>query len=286
MIAALKACRTADGLLPAPAGAGEEGYSFMLLAHGLVAAARAGNRDANELLAAWAKWYRQRVEKATATDSLARALSRARITLRRPALMLANFAPGGTPEDVLAAYKHVHPRVDAVVAHRNLESHLENLPRPRRIRPTATDGSVSWTSTGLPATAACLDAMLGGWELYHGHWLHPGGTLAICEGDLAYPPDSFHITPQAHTGETCSMVWWAKFNTSCTSCTRPKKGTSPRSKRSSTTSAWPTRWAKSISYHTHLEGRKDSAGIDHTCCEVSGTYLYVDPARIHLLDRP
>ena len=101
VIDALEVCRTPDGLLVAPAAAGEEGYSFMLLAHGLDAAARAGNPRANALLAAWAKWYRQVVARQTCHNPTVRAL-RVRTTSRHrgscwritpPAARPAMFSP-------------------------------------------------------------------------------------------------------------------------------------------------------------------------------------------------
>ena len=39
---------------------------------------------------------------------------------------------------------------------------------------------------------------------------------------------------------------------------------------------------KSICYHTHLEGHKEHPGVEHTCCEVVGSYLYATlPAYIY-----
>jgi len=126
-------------------------------------------------------------------------------------LMLAYFAPGGTPADVLDAYKHVYPAWMRQLTDRN----LEGIWKTCRGHPHSAY-CYGWTGFldiyCATSDRRLLDAMLGGWELYHRHWLHPGGTLAICEGDLAYPPDSLFITPHAHTGETCSMVWWAEFN--------------------------------------------------------------------------
>ena len=43
---------------------------------------------------------------------------------------------------------------------------------------------------------------------------------------------------------------------------------------------------KSICYHTHLEGHKEHPGVEHTCCEVVGSYLYATLTGLHLLDRP
>jgi hypothetical protein len=272
VIDAIKACRTADRMLAAPAGAGEEGYSFMLLAHGLDAAARAGNRDACDLLAAWAKWYCQRVDKETAGDPRARALG-GQNYFAATGLMLAYFAPGGKPADVLGAYQHVYPAWMRQLADGNLEG-------------------IWKTCRGHPHSAYCygwigfldiyratgdrrlLDAMLGGWQLYHAHWQHPGGTLAICEGDLAYPPDSLFITPHAHTGENCSMVWWASFNHKLHLLLPCEEKYVAELEKVIYNVGLANQVGRSICYHTHLEGRKDRPGIEHTCCEVVGTYLY------------
>jgi len=271
LIAALKACRTADGLLAAPYGDGEEGYSFMLLAHGLVAAAAAGNRDANDLLAAWAKWYRLRVEKSTAGNPRS-ILTSGQNYFAATALMLAGFAPGGRPEDVLAAYKHVHPEWMSLLAQRKLKA-IWKMPggHPHSAYCYGWIGFLDiYRATG---DRRLLDAMLGGWELYRSHWQHPGGTLAICEGDR-YPPDTLHITPIAHTGETCSMVWWAKFNHKLHQLFPADERYVAEIEKVIYNVGLANQTGKSISYHTHLEGRKDSPGIDHTCCEVVGSYLF------------
>ncbi|MGD0896828.1 MAG: beta-L-arabinofuranosidase domain-containing protein [Thermoguttaceae bacterium] len=272
VIAAMKECRTTDGMLAAPAGGGEEGYSFMLLAHGLDAAARAGNRDAYDLLAAWAKWYRQFVEKQTAKNPRERALS-GQNYFAGTALMLAYSAPGGVPEDVSAAYKHVYPEWMRQLAQRDLEG-------------------IWKTKRGHPHSAYCygwigfldiyratgdrrlLDAMLGGWELYHDHWQHPGGTLAICESHGPYPPDSLHFAHGKCPGEMCSMVWWAKFNAMLHGLFPSNDQYVAEVEKVIYNVGLANQINNSIAYHTRLEGRKERPGIGHTCCEVVGTYLY------------
>ncbi|MGA2618851.1 MAG: beta-L-arabinofuranosidase domain-containing protein [Thermoguttaceae bacterium] len=271
VINALKACRTSDGALPAPYGNGEEGYSFMLLAHGLVAAANAGNPGANDLLAAWAKWYRQRVEQATAGNPRV-ILQTGQNYFAGTGLMLAHFASGGTPEDVLAAYKHVHPEWMGLLSARDLKA-IWKMPggHPHSAYCYGWMGFLDiYRATG---DRRLLDAMLGGWELYRGHWQHPGGTLAICESDT-YPPDTLHITPIAHTGETCSMVWWAKFNHKLHQLFPADERYVAEIEKVVYNVGLANLTGKSIAYHTHLEGRKESPGLDHTCCEVVGSYLY------------
>jgi hypothetical protein len=270
LIDALKACRTTDGLLAAPYGNGEEGYSFMLLAHGLVAAADAGNRDADDVLAAWAKWYRQRVVNLTAKDP--RGTFNGQNYFAATALMLAYSAPGGVSEDVLAAYQHVHPEWMALLAERELEG-IWKMPlgHPHSAYCYGWLGFLDiYRATG---DRRLLDAMLGGWELYCGHWQHPGGTLAICESDI-YPPDTLHITPIAHTGETCSMVWWARFNHQLHQLFPSNEKYVAEIEKVIYNVGLANQTGKSIAYHTRLEGGKESPGIDHTCCEVVGSYLY------------
>ena len=119
-----------------------------------------------------------------------------------------------------------------------------------------------------------LDAVLGGWEMYRAHWQHPGGTLAICEGGL-YPPDTLFITPDAHTGEMCSMTWWAKFNHRLHQLYPDDERYIAEVEKVIYNVGLANQLGKAICYHTHLEGKKESPrSIEHTCCEVVGTYLY------------
>ena len=51
-----------------------------------------------------------------------------------------------------------------------------------------------------------LDAVLGGWDLYHDKWEHVGGTISITEFGV-YPPGSYRL--HAETGELCGSVFFA-----------------------------------------------------------------------------
>ena len=281
VIAALKSCRTPDGLLPAPYGNGEEGYSFMLLAHGLVAAAAAGNRDAHDLLAAWAKWYRQRVQNATAGNP--------RSILEHGPELLRGHRPSCWPTPPPAArpttcwppIKHVHPEWMGLLAHRRLNA-IWQMPggHPHSAYCYGWIGFLEiYRATG---DRRLLDAMLGGWELYRGHWQHPGGTLAICEADV-YPPDTLHLTPIAHTGETCSMVWWARFNHQLHQLFPADERYVAEIEKVIYNVGLANQSGKSIAYHTHLEGRKDVAGHRAHLLR-SRRFLPVrHAARLHLL---
>ena len=271
LVGALKALRTSDGKLAAPSGDGEEGYSFMLLAHGLDAAARVGNHDAYDLLNAWAAWYRARVEDRTGMNPRGALIGQNYFAAT--ALMIDYFSPGGKPEDVHAAYYHVYPEWMRQLRERNLDG----------IWRAANGHSHSAYSYGwlgyldmyrATGDRRLLEAVLGGWEMYRAHWQHPGGTLAICESDV-YPPDSLYVTPAAHTGEMCSMAWWAKLNYRLHQLFPADDRYIAEVEKVIYNVGLADQMGKAICYHTHLEDKKESpGGIAHTCCEVVGTYLY------------
>jgi len=283
LIDAIKACRTTDGLLAAPYGSGEEGYSFMLLAHGLVAAASVGHPDAYDLLASWARWYRLRVEEATADNPRSildfDAEHHSQNYFAVTACMLAYFTPDGTPEDVLTAYQHVLPEWIDVLAARKLEAIWSMPIHPHSAYCYGWLGMLDiYRATG---DRRLLDAMQGGWELYRRHWQHPGGTLAICEGGI-YPPDTLYLTPMAHTGETCSMVWWARFNHILHQLYPANERYIAEIEKVIYNVGLANQVDGSICYHTNLEGERkaenpyteEASLIAHTCCEVVGSYLY------------
>lgn len=264
LINALEALKTPDGELQAPYGGGEAGYSFMLLAHGLEAAGQAGNKDAVDVLNAWAKWYRK--------DDGRMALG-GQNYFAATALMIDYFYGKGPQDDVLIAYKHIHPRWMRQLD----ENDPEGIWRAANGHPHSAY-CYGWLgyldmyrATGDPRL---INALRNGWALYRDHWQHAGGQLAICEGGV-YPPDSQYITPQAHTGETCSMVWWAKFNQRMHQLYPDDERFPAEVEKVIYNVGLPNLRGKAICYHTDLEGHKGAPGeVVHHCCEVVGTYLY------------
>ena len=271
LIAALKACRTADGLLAAPYGDGEEGYSFMLLAHGLVAAADAGNRDANDLLAAWAKWYRRRVDTSTAGNPRS-ILDTGQNYFAATALMLDYFAPDGRPENVLSAYKHVHPEWMGSLAARTSKP----FGRCRGASAFSLLLRMDWFPRYLPChgRSATLGSNVGRLGAIPRPLAAPRRYPCHLRERPIIPPIRSTSLPITHTGETCSMVWWARFNHKLHQLYPADERYVAEIEKVIYNVGLANQAGKSISYHTRLEGRKDSPEINHTCCEVVGSYLY------------
>jgi DUF1680 family protein len=126
-----------------------------------------------------------------------------------------------------------------------------------------------------------LRAMLGGWDLYHDNWEHIGGSIAICESNFGgnghpFPPKSYYITAQGHTGENCGCVVWLKFNQRFHQLfPMQEKFMNEIEKTIYNVGLANQEVGKmGIRYHTRLEGNKCNLDANNTCCEVQGTRLY------------
>ena len=253
-----------------PSGDGEEGYSFMLLAHGLEAAARVGNHDAYDLLNAWAAWYRATVEDRTGMNPREALIGQNYFAAT--ALMIDYFSPGGKPEDVHTAYYHVYPEWMRELRERNLDGiwHSQRPPAlglllrlvgllghvSRHRRPASTGGGVGRMGNVSRPLAT------------------PGGTLAICESDV-YPPDSLYVTAAAHTGEMCSMAWWAKLNYRLHQLFPADDRYIAEVEKVIYNVGLADQIGQGDLLSHAPRRQKESPGrIAHTCCEVVGTYLY------------
>ncbi|BCM88625.1 hypothetical protein IAD21_00466 [Abditibacteriota bacterium] len=118
-----------------------------------------------------------------------------------------------------------------------------------------------------------LDAATGGWDLYHNHWEHIGGSIAICEGD-SYPPDSNFL--HRHTGELCGNVFWSRYNQRFHLLSPDEEKYVGEIEESIYNIALPNQVAdKGILYHANMLGKKDSgSGLNkNTCCEGQGTRM-------------
>jgi DUF1680 family protein len=115
------------------------------------------------------------------------------------------------------------------------------------------------------------DAVLGAWELYRAHWQQAGGSISIIEFEKD-PPDSNYL--QQKLGELCGSAFWVFLS-------QRFQQLHPEDER------YATEIEKSIynigianqdggnglRYHTIMEGKKEKATHENTCCEGQGTRL-------------
>ena len=114
-----------------------------------------------------------------------------------------------------------------------------------------------------------LQAVLGGWELYHRHWQHIGGAISICE-DYSYPPKSAFLN--LRNGENCGSSFWISLNHGLHQLyPSEEKYTSEIEKSIYNVLMANQDGAAGIRYHTNLNGRKEIGTAQDTCCEGQGT---------------
>lgn len=275
LIAGLMACGTPEDGLKVPYGGGAQGYSLTLFAHGLEAAAKAGNRDAWKLLRAVSLAYRKELDAAVDRNPNW-GFRHNQNHFGVSACMVMHFGQGGTDDDLLAAMKHTHMGWMNLLIERNPNG-VCKIPISYN-HSAETYGFVGYLDLyRATGDRRMLDAMRGAWELFHDQWEHPGGTQAICENEPpgAYASRSLRFTPAAHTGELCSNVWWVKLNQKFHQLFPMEEKYADEIEKCIYNVALADVDDRGGSrYHTHLEGKKDKVTHVLSCCEVLGTYLY------------
>lgn len=184
------------------------GYTRAWVTHGLIEAGYAGNPKAFELLRGFYDWF----------DKCAYLPKMMRGGTQGVQGMIGNtrmyFTPVGKPEDirVIQRYYQENYWLDGLAGHNTDVVWQYPYDRPHNYLITDFEAYLDvYRATG---DKRYLDAMNGAWDLYHDHWEHVGGSIAITEfGE--FPPGSYRLNAQfpfCETGETCGSAFWARFN--------------------------------------------------------------------------
>ncbi len=202
-------CKEPDGYLMAypkkKIFSGEFGaYTRSWVTHGLIEAGYAGNQKAFPLLRGFYDWFNNSCYLPE--------------MLRRPGQGTQGiipstrtyFSPVGKKEDIFTVQRYFQENYwMQQLADRELKAvWLYPYDRPHNYLLTAVEPYLDlYRATG---EKKYLEAVQGAWDLYHDHWIHVGGSIAICEGTDLYPPKSYFL--HRSTGELCGSVFWAFLN--------------------------------------------------------------------------
>lgn len=129
-----------------------------------------------------------------------------------------------------------------------------------------------YRATGHPKY---LEGARGAWDIVHDHFLHVGGSLAICEAACGkYPPGSYFLHEKQHTGENCGSVFWIEINHRLLQLFPQEAKYADEIERSLLNCTLHTQDHRGhFSYHCRMEGQREPAGSTNTCCEVFGSAL-------------
>lgn len=118
-----------------------------------------------------------------------------------------------------------------------------------------------------------LDACLGFWDIMHDYFIHPGGSMAICE-HMTYEPGSYYTKESSHTGELCGTVFWTDFNYRLLQLfPNEEKYAAEIEKGIYNVLAAAQDDSGRIRYHQNLNGLLRPAEHINSCCEVTATGL-------------
>jgi hypothetical protein len=115
------------------------------------------------------------------------------------------------------------------------------------------------------------DAVLGAWELYRAHWQQAGGSISIIEFEKD-PPDSNYLRQKL--GELCGNAFWTFLSQRFQLLNPDDERFAAEIEKSIYNIGIANQdGGKGLRYHTILEGKKEKATRENTCCEGQGTRL-------------
>lgn len=249
------------------------GYTRAWVTHGLIEAGYAGNPKAFELLRGYYDWF----------DRCEWLPKMMRGGTQGVQGMIANtrmfFTPVGKPEDVQVIQRYYQENywLDGLAAHSKDVVWQYPYDRPHNYLITDFEAYLDvYRATG---DERYLGAMKGAWNLYHDHWEHVGGSIAITEfGE--FPPDSYRLNAQSpfcETGETCGSVFWVRFNQRFLMMQPEEEKYANEIEKSIYNVGLANQVAShGIIYHARLVGMKGDLPVPlstNSCCEGQGTRL-------------
>ncbi len=240
-------------------------YTRAWVTHGLVEAGYAGNPRAFDLLRGYYDWF----------NRCSYLPYMQRFAVQGGQGMIANtrlyFTPVGQPRDiqVIQQYHQENHWLEQLAARQ--ESSVWQYPYDRPHCYLLTDFEAYldlYRATGEPRY---LQAMEGGWDLFHTRWENPGGSTAIIEY-VVCPPKSYRLDAQLE--ELCGNSFWV-FLSQRFHLLRPsqEKYVNEIEKSIYNVALANQAGANGFRYHALLTRHKEAPTQINSCCEGQGTRL-------------
>lgn len=240
-------------------------YTRAWLTHGLLEAAYSGNEKAMPMLRGYYDWFNSQL-------FLPEML---RGAIQGGQGMVANTrvgaSPAGVPKDAQIIQRYYQEEEWLKSLARREKEQVWQYPYDRPHCYLLTNLEAYLDMFLITGDQLYFDAVLGAWELYRSHWEQAGGSISIIEFEED-PPDSNYLSQKL--GELCGSSFWVFLS-------QRFQQLNPEDER------FATEIEKSIynvgianqdrgnglRYHTILEGNKEKATHENTCCEGQGTRL-------------
>ncbi len=249
------------------------GYTRSWVTQGLIEAGYAGNDKAFPLVRGFYDWF----------DQCAWLPQMLRGGTQGVQGMIAStrtyFTPIGKPEDIQVIQRYYQENYWLDGLTRRDPALVWQYPYDRPHNYLVTDFEAYLDIYRATGNQRYLDAMLGAWDLFHDHWEHVGGSMAITEFGQ-FPPDSYRLAAQmpfCETGETCGSVFWTRFNQRLHLLyPEQEKYVTEIEKSIFNVGIANQVGSRGIIYHARLVGMKGDLPVPlctNSCCEGQGTRL-------------
>jgi DUF1680 family protein len=240
-------------------------YTRAWLTHGLIEAGYAGNQKAFELLRGYYDWFNQ-------CSYLPQMLH---FAIQGGQGMIANtrmyFTPVGKPADIQVIQRYFQENywMDQLAAREDRAIWQYPYDQPHCYLITNLEAYLDlYRATGDPRY---LQAVEGGWELFHDKWENPGGSISIIE-DVVCPPKSYML----HAGleELCGNAFWAFLSQRFHLLDPENEKYVTEIEKSIYNVAMANQaGSQGFRYHALLVHHKEKPTQMNTCCEGQGTRL-------------
>jgi uncharacterized protein len=240
-------------------------YTRAWLTHGLLEAAYAGNPKALNLLRGYYDWFNQ---QSFLPDML-------RGAIQGGQGMVANTrvstSPVGKPADaqVIQRYYQEDGWMEGLAKREKEQVWQYPYDRPHCYLLTNLEAYLDmYLVTGDPRYR---DAVLGAWELYRAHWQQAGGSISIIEFEKD-PPNSNYLRQKL--GELCGSSFWVFLSQRFQLLNPDDERFATEIEKSIYNIGMANQdKGNGLRYHTIMEGTKEKATHENTCCEGQGTRL-------------
>ena len=240
-------------------------YTRAWLTHGLLEAAYAGNAKALPHLRGYYDWFNQ--------GSFLPEMLRGAIQGGQG--MIANtrvsLSPVGKPGDAQVIQRYYQESAWLEGLAKRQPEQIWQYPYDRPHCYLLTDIEAYMDLHLVSGEKRYFDAALGAWEMYRAHWQQAGGSISIIEFENN-PPDSNSLKQKL--GELCGSSFWVFLSQRFQMLDPENERYAAEIEKSIYNVALANQdAANGFRYHTILEGQKEKATHENTCCEGQGTRL-------------
>lgn len=240
-------------------------YTRAWLTHGLLEAAYSGNEKALSLVRGYYDWFN--------CQSFLPEMLRGAIQGGQG--MVANTrvgaSPVGVPKDAQVIQQYYQEEAWLKGLARREKEQVWQYPYDRPHCYLLTNLEAYLDMYLITGEQLYFDAILGAWELYRTHWQQAGGSISIIEFERN-PPDSNYLSQKL--GELCGNAFWVFLSQRFQQLNPEDERFAAEIEKSIYNIGIANQdRGNGLRYHTILEGKKENATHENTCCEGQGTRL-------------